>query len=237
MADARGAPEGSAKRLLQRAVDRHGNTALAWTARPSLDVGRVLDLCCGDEALAAELPLGRWLGVDRDAGPRRPRLHAIPTALPLRRSSVDGICLSLVLPRLRDLERVFAELRRVLRPGGTLVVLVPSALPGSLLELRTGPLLAAVHRRGWRNRSALDQTGWLLAMADFAVLDDGRVSFGLPLPDAAAAYALAADLPRAGLWPPHLDSAALVGLAERLAARSGPDRVLPVPMRRLVARR
>lgn len=234
MTDAESAP---AESVLRRAVDRRGTTALAWAAQPLLDAARVLDLCCGEGALVTALAPGRWLGVDPEAGHRRPRLRAMPTSLPLRRSSVDGICLALVLPRLTDLDGVFAELRRVLRPGGTLVVLVPSARPGSLSDLWAAPLLAAVHRRGWTHRSALDHVGWLLTMADFALLDDGRVSFHLPMPDAAAAFALATDLPGAGLWPPHLDTQSLVGFAERLAARAGPGRVLPVPMRRLIARR
>ena len=91
--------------------------------------------------------------------------------------------------------------------------------------------------RGWRNRSALDRAGWLLAAADFAVLGDDRVTFTLPLPDADAALDLVDALPRAGLWPPDLPPEVLRRVTAGLARRAGPGRVLPLPLRRLVARR
>lgn len=60
----------------------------------------------------------RW---DRPRGTRLGvRRRALPTPLPT--NAVDAACLVLVLPRLRALDAVFAELRRVLRPAGTLVV-------------------------------------------------------------------------------------------------------------------
>jgi Methylase involved in ubiquinone/menaquinone biosynthesis len=177
-----------------------------------------------------------WARPPHRPGDRGPRIRADPAALPLRADSVDGVALLLALPRLPDVDEVFAELRRVLRPGGTLVVVVPSATPRSVAELRLAPLLSPVHR-GWRHRSALDRAGWLLAAADFAVLGDDRVSFALPVPDVAAVYALVDDLPRAGLWPPDLPTAVRTRVADGLARRAGPNRVLPVPLRRLVARR
>lgn len=227
----------AAERLLRAATDRYGNGPLPWAAAPILRADRVLDLCCGAGALADELPPGRWLGVDPEAGgARTPRLRAVPTALPLGASTVDGIAVLLALPRLADIDGVFAELRRVLSPGGTLVVVVPSAVPRSLAELRLAPLLAPVHR-AWPHRAALDQAAWMLAAADFALLGDDRVPFALPLPDAAAAYQLVIDLPLAGLWPPDLAADVKLRVAEGLARRAGPDRVLPLPLRRLVARR
>ncbi len=97
----------------------------------------------------------------------------------------------------------------------------------SVAELRAARLLRPVRTGAWTNRSALDSTGWLLQAADFAVLGDDRVSFSLPLPDAAE---LVSELPRSGLWPPGVPAALLAA-----AAASG--RPLPVPMRRLVSRR
>jgi SAM-dependent methyltransferase len=197
----------------------------------------VLDLCCGSGPLADELA-GRWVGVDPHAtSGRRPIVGATPAALPLRDNAVDGAVLLLVLPRLPELDTVFAELRRVLRPGGTLVVVVPSAGPRTLAELRLAPLLFPVHRSGWPHRSALDSAGWLLAAADFAVLADDRAAFAVPMPDGDAARALATDLPRAGLWPPTLPANVREKLVAGLVRRAGPGRTLPVPMRRLVGRR
>lgn len=227
----------AAVRLLGAATDAKGTGPLPWAAAPLAGAGRVLDVCCGRGPLADEFA-GRWIGVD--PAPRTGR-HAVvagsPTALPIRDSAVDGVVLLLTLPRMAELDAVFAELRRVLRPAGTLVVVVPSASPRSIAELRMAPLLGPVHRSGWTNRSALDQAGWLLAAADFAVLGDDRAAFALPLPDAAAAHALVTDLPRAGWWPPHLPTAVRERVREGLARRAGPGRVLPVPLRRLVARR
>jgi SAM-dependent methyltransferase len=224
-------PDDVAGRLLRTATDRNGAGPLAWTASPLANATRVVDVCCGSGPLAGEFA-GRWVGVD--PAPRgAPVVAGLPSALPLRDNAVDGAVLLLALPRLPDLDGVFAELRRVLRPSGTLVVVVPSASPRSLAELRTAP----VHRTGWTNRSALDNAGWLLAAADFAVLGDDRCAFGLPLPDAATAHTLVTDLSRAGWWPPDLPADVRERVAAGLARRAGPGRVLPVPLRRLVARR
>ena len=225
-------PDDVAVRLLRTAADRNGAGPLAWTADPLANATRVVDVCCGSGPLAGEFT-DRWIGVDPAPRPGTPVLAGLPSALPLRDNAVDGAVLLLALPRLPDLDAVFAELRRVLRPAGTLVVVVPSASPRSLMELRTAP----VHRTGWTNRSALDQAGWLLAAADFAVLGDDRGVFTLPLPDAAAARALVTDLPRAGWWPPNPPVDVRERVAGSLARRAGPGRVLPVPLRRLVARR
>ena len=91
--------------------------------------------------------------------------------------------------------------------------------------------------RHWPNRSALDRAGWLLAAADFAVLGDDRVGYSLPLPDADAARDLVEALPRAGIWPPDLPDAVRARAFAGLTRVAGPGRVLPVPLRRLVARR
>lgn len=240
MTDGAGPGDDDIAELVLRAAGRpDGSGPVRWAAAPLLTAGLVLDLCCGTGPLADELPAGRWLGVDPTVrNPRRrPVLRAAPWSLPLRAGAVDGIALVLVLPGLPDLDALFAEIRRVLRPGGTLVVVVPSAVTRSAAEVRLAPLLFPVHRSGWLHRSALDQAGWLLTAADFAVLSDDRVPFALPLPDPAAAHALVTDLPRAGVWPPDLPEAVRVRVAAGLARRAGPGRTLPIPLRRLVARR
>jgi len=218
-------------------ADGRGGGPMPWIAAPLVRAERVLDLCCGEAPLSAALPSGRWLGVDPDRGPDRPRLRGLPTAIPLRHNAVDGVAVLMALPRLHDLDAVFAEIRRVLVPGGTLALLVPSASVRSVAELRGARLLEPVRRIPWANRSALDHTAWLLQAADFAVLGDDRVSFALPLPDAAAAMALVPELARSGLWPSGIPSDVLGAVTDRLVARAGPGRVLPMPLRRLVARR
>jgi SAM-dependent methyltransferase len=234
----RSAP-GDAEALLAGATDRAGTRALPWLADPLRAADRVLELACGPGLLAGELGADRWIGLDPTepgAAHRGPFLWADPTAVPLRDNAVDALAMVLVLPGLPALDAVFAEVRRVLRPGGMLLVAVPSATPGSLTELAINRAVRPVHT-GWRHRSALDRAGWLLAAADFSVLGDERVPFALPLPDAAAALALAERLPAARLWPPDLAEPVRAEVAARLARRAAPGRVLPVPLRRLVARR
>ncbi|MEJ3656004.1 class I SAM-dependent methyltransferase [Actinomycetes bacterium KLBMP 9759] len=216
-----------AERVLRALADRNGRGPLEWAAAPLTKAERVLDLCCGTGPLADALP-GRWVGVDPAAGPHRPRIRGRATALPLRTSSVDGICLLLVLPRLGELDAVFAELRRVLRPAGTLVLLVPSAAPRSLAELG---LLRRVHRTGWTNRSALDRAGWLLTAEDFALLSDDRELFLYPPGPQYDPVADTMALSAAGVWPPSPAADVPVHLARRVG------QPIPVPMRRIVARR
>lgn len=229
----------AAERLLRVATDPHGNGPLTWAAAPVQGAERVLDLVCGTGPLADELRPGRWVGLDPAGVPdgRRPRVCGAATALPIRTNGVDAVCLLLTLPQLADLDAVFEEIRRVLRPGGTLVAMVPSASLRSIPELQLAGLLRPVRRGAWPNRSGLDGAGWLLAAADFAVLGDDRVPFALPLPDAETAVHTVADLPAAGIWPPDLPSTVRAHLAAELARRAGPGRVLPIPLRRLTARR
>lgn len=218
---------------LLRAMDGGAVAPLPWLAAPLRPARRVLDLCCGGGELAGHLPEGRWLGVGRRQG----QVRGSSSAIPLRDNAVDGVALVLTLPHLHHLDAVFAEVRRVLEPGGTLALLVPSASVRSAAELRGARLLAPVRQVPWTNRSALDHAGWLLQAADFAVLGDDRMSFALPLPGGPEAHRLVAALARSDLWPRNVPDAVLADVAGRLAGAGGTGRVLRVPLRRLVARR
>ena len=115
----------------------------------------VVDLGCGPGRAAAAMrqrwPRARVLALDlavpmlREAGKRsggwrqalqKPvdLLCADARALPLAEGSVDVLFSSLCLQWVEDLPAVFAGFRRVLRPGGLL--LVSSFGPDTLLELR-----------------------------------------------------------------------------------------------------
>jgi SAM-dependent methyltransferase len=76
--------------------------------------------------------------------------------LPLSDASVDAVYSSMLLEHVRDLGRLHAEVRRVLRPGGVAIHVVPThtwrawttatAMPAALFQLLTMP---ARRDRGW----------------------------------------------------------------------------------------
>jgi len=127
----------------------------AWERRRTLLLGevrpgeRVLDLGCG---------AGRFVAALRDAGAdavgvelaeaalQRARANASGAdlrlvegdgSLPLEHASVDFVWCSEVLEHVADTEHLLLEVRRVLRPGGRLLVTVPfhGRAKGALIAL------------------------------------------------------------------------------------------------------
>jgi demethylmenaquinone methyltransferase/2-methoxy-6-polyprenyl-1,4-benzoquinol methylase len=92
---------------------------------------RVLDLACGTGDLANELLAHRLVpvGADFSAGmlaaahTDAPLVRADGAALPLAAGAVDGVVCGFALRNFVDLDVVFAECRRVLRPGGRFAAL------------------------------------------------------------------------------------------------------------------
>lgn len=100
--------------------------------------GRVLEIGAGTGANVEHYPssLERLVLTDPDAhmlkrlqdrrslGPKKTEvLQASADALPFEEASFDAVVSTLVLCSVPDLQRTLAELRRVLRPGGSLVFL------------------------------------------------------------------------------------------------------------------
>jgi len=140
---------------------------------------------------------------------------------------------------LEPLDGLFAELRRVLRPTGTLAALVPSRPAGPVLAPRGWRPLhrALAGHPGFRHESARDHLSWLFTAADFAVLADQRRVFWVPVPDRATAEATVAALGPAGVWPPDVPPDRVRRAAEGLARYAAPGRRLPIALRLLVGRR
>jgi SAM-dependent methyltransferase len=108
--------------LLQRHLDRDLSGALARFAS-----GRVLDVGCGGRPYERRLPAGvRYVGVDVPASrASHPDSWALAEGLPFAAGSFDLVLCTQVLEHLPDPATATAEMARVLRPGGVLVLTAP----------------------------------------------------------------------------------------------------------------
>ncbi len=195
----------------------------------------MLDIRCGSED---RIELRRL--VDIPTGPVIPTGSVVACAdrLPLRTNALAGVRATMCLPSVTALDGLFAELRRVLRPTGTIAAMVPARPVGSLTEMRVWwPLRRALAGRQFRHKSARTHPEWLFAAADFAVLGDQRRTFWLPVPDGESAAALVDGLVPAGLWPAGVLPEQLAEARLAMARYAAPGRAVPIPLRLLVARR
>ena len=120
-------------------VNLEPNTILDAGCGSGRAIDKLLDRFPGATVLAADFSLGMLGKVpDKPA----PRLCADLCALPLQNDCVDMIFSNLTLQWVADLDRVFSEFRRVLRPQGLLSF--TSYGPDTLIELRSA--WAAVDR-------------------------------------------------------------------------------------------
>ena len=111
--------------ITARAMERGGSyDRLAERA----GTGRVLDLACGDGALLARLP-AHAIGLDLSAeelAAARPRrtVQGRAQQLPFADGAFDTVACHLAFMLFDDIERVVAELHRVLVPGGRFIALL-----------------------------------------------------------------------------------------------------------------
>ena len=156
-----------------------------------LPPGRVLDLGTGPGTSAVEIaraaPAAGVVGLDLSpamlgrarrraarAGVALPLVNADVAALPFRDRSFDGAVGHSFLYLLADPETALREVSRVVRPGGTVAFLEPSAGAPDVARAAAGGLRFAASMALWRAMSALhrrfDLPGAtaLLARAGFA---------------------------------------------------------------------
>ncbi len=205
-------------------------------------LGRVLDVACGNAAL---LPWTTghvsYLGVDtsedevaraRQQG-RGPVSIADARRLPLADESVDTAVSSMGLMLVEPVEAALAEIRRVLVPGGTLALLVPSRWPVALRDARLGlPLALALRGPGsMPQQLTVRRLRRLLHDARFSVIDVATRRFPFPVHRPEHAALAVHSLYTPGRSPDALDRA-----ESALTRLAGPGRELPVPLLRVVAR-
>jgi arsenite methyltransferase len=136
-----GYPEPELSRVPDATADSFAGVANHWALGRIEPGSVVLDLGCGagtDLLIAAQMAgnAGRAIGVDmtqamleraaisaRDAGLSNVHLYeALIEALPLDDASVDVVISNGVIDLVPDKDAVFAEIDRVLRPGGRLQI-------------------------------------------------------------------------------------------------------------------
>jgi SAM-dependent methyltransferase len=134
-------------------------------------VDRALDLGCGDGRLTAELDAAELTAADVSpvalarAARRLPDAHIVelePDAeLPFDDGSFDLVLCAETIEHVRDVQLLLSEIRRVLRPGGTLALSTPANLPLGPLPDPLSPHLRFLSRHSLRR--LLDQLGFEVA--------------------------------------------------------------------------
>lgn len=92
--------------------------------------GWLLDVGCGERSLAPELGrgIGRYIGLERDRqryARTPPEVWGNALALPFGDQSFDTVFSSQVLEHVPDPAQMIAEIGRVLKPGGYLILTAP----------------------------------------------------------------------------------------------------------------
>ena len=103
--------------------------------------GTVCDLGCGDGFVVRRIEADRRIAVDiaREYLLRLPpdilRIHGWAERTPLRAAGIDTVICTDLLEHVREAEPLAAEIKRILRPGGRLLLAVPYRQDLSVYEL------------------------------------------------------------------------------------------------------
>lgn len=90
---------------------------------------RLVDVGCGEKPYRSLAPtVDEWIGVDRDPHSAADLLGDA-YCIPLESESVDTVLCTQVLEHVEEPHRALIEMRRVLRPGGILILTAPQYWP------------------------------------------------------------------------------------------------------------
>jgi SAM-dependent methyltransferase len=232
---------GITEAVLTRSVaGRHG-TPYAWLVQPLRDTdGPILDLACGSAPTRSLLAKAHWVGVDVSAGElaigtsagRGPLVRARADALPMGDDAIAAVCAAMSFQVLTQLDAVLREVKRVLRPGGVLVALVPSKLGIALNLFRWWRVMRVLGLRAqpWPNPQAQDGLAAILRAHGFVIDSDDRRVFRRAITDRAQG-ALLVD----SLYLPQIQQSRILAARRMLGNWARPGRWLPLPLRRVVA--
>ncbi len=217
-----------------------GQSPYQWLAEAVPADQVVLDLACGNGSLWPHLGDHGWVGLDSSTAElqmARGRgasqvVRADAAAVPLRSGAVGVVVCSMALMLLQPLSTALAELARVMRPGSTLVALLPSSRPLSPGDLaRYAHLLMVLGRRhfAYPNDSELREPARALSHAGLALVSDQRRRFTCMVSNPEVGLACVRSLYLPGQSTRRL--AAATRVTEKWVGEQ-----IGLPLRRLVAR-
>lgn len=143
--------------------DRRDETILSW-----IKGDRIVDIGCGEGILLEKMirrnPAGHSVGIDIEPlnidiciRHHLPVVRCSAENVPFRNEALDTALLIEVIEHLRHPASVLAEIFRILRPGGRLILLFPNDAAFFTARIITGRLKEAFydagHNRQWRPRS------------------------------------------------------------------------------------
>jgi len=233
--------------VLVDARDDEGRSPYDWLveAVPSA-ASTVLDLACGSAPLARLLTAARVIGIDQSAGElararagggRRLLVRAKAVALPIADEWADAVVVSMALMLLCPLGTVLAEIRRLLRPGGTVVATLPirATSPGPEGTPTFGRILTALGQSANNYPERLDDATLAdrFPAAGLTLAADETKLFSRTVADPADAGQIIRSFYAPGVGPDRV-TAAVAQLQDEV--RSAPV-TITYRIRRLVARR
>lgn len=169
-----------------------GQNPYEWLMGDISQNAMALDLACGSAPLGASFPGFSWVGIDRSSGElgeaaskSMPKLTQGDVGeLPFCDNAFELVVCSMALMLFDSVDAVLVEIRRVLRQGGTLLLLLPGSYPLSWRDrLRYFRVLLALGelRPSYPNQIHLGPLARRLKNTGFEVVRDNRKCFKYPL--------------------------------------------------------